>query len=52
MLPNICEASQLPCTRTRGLTYIATHGSDYIPFYSDEEPADVVHWYDLFLFER
>ncbi|KAF0702236.1 hypothetical protein AaE_016046, partial [Aphanomyces astaci] len=45
MLPGVCEASQLPCTRTRSLRHVAVKNHEGIPFYADEEPADVVYWY-------
>ncbi|RHY31120.1 hypothetical protein DYB32_003742 [Aphanomyces invadans] len=45
MLPGVCEASQLPCTRTRSLRHIAVRDQLGIPFFADDEPADVVYWY-------
>ncbi|ETV99316.1 hypothetical protein H310_08048 [Aphanomyces invadans] len=45
MLPGVCEASQLPCTRTRSLRHVAVRDQLGIPFFADDEPADVVYWY-------
>ncbi|OQR95027.1 hypothetical protein ACHHYP_00503 [Achlya hypogyna] len=41
----ICDAFDLPCTRSRSLVYVAPVGDDRVPFFGDEEPADVVLWY-------
>ncbi|KAF0719579.1 Aste57867_929 [Aphanomyces stellatus] len=45
ILDGVCEASQLPCTRERSLLYVAVVNNEGVPFYADDEPADVVHWY-------
>ncbi|KAH9114208.1 hypothetical protein AeMF1_011701 [Aphanomyces euteiches] len=45
MLPGVCEASQLPCTRTRSLLHVAVVNDEGVPFFADDEPADVVYWY-------
>ncbi|EQC36635.1 hypothetical protein SDRG_06074 [Saprolegnia diclina VS20] len=41
----ICNALDVACTRERSLVYVAPIHGEHVPFYGDDEPADVVYWY-------
>ncbi|OQS04016.1 hypothetical protein THRCLA_20998 [Thraustotheca clavata] len=41
----ICDALQFPCTRSRSLVHIAILDNEQVPFFGDEEPADVLYWF-------